>query len=92
MSQKSSKISYEQAKKQVVKTRNFYINFTIYILVNLLLLGIDILPDGRWNWSFWVIFGWGIGLVFEAFAVYGPTSDLYKKWEEEKIDKAMGRR
>jgi|688.fasta_scaffold385108_3 hypothetical protein len=92
MSQKTSQITREQAKTQVIKTRNFYINSIIYILVNLLLLGIDILPDGLWDWSFWVIFGWGLGLMFEAISIYGPTSQLYQKWEEEKIDEVMKKR
>ena len=89
MSQKTSQFTYEQAKKQVVKTRNFYINFAIYILVNLLLLGIDIYPDGRWDWSFWVIGGWGLALGFEVAYVYAPNLNMYKKWEEKEIQKMM---
>lgn len=89
MSQTNSKITYEQAQKIVIKTRNFYINSIIYVLVNLLLLGIDIIPDGRWDWSFWVIGGWGLTLAFEAFGVYAPNLNMYKKWEEKRIEEVM---
>lgn len=89
MSEKTPQITYEQAKKQVLKTRNFYINFATYVLVNLLLLGVDILPDGTWDWSFWVISGWGLGLIFEGFGVFGVNFNFYKKWEEKKVEELI---
>lgn len=89
MSQNNPQISYEQAKKQIIKTRNFYLNLTIYTFVNLLLLAIDVLPDRSWDWSFWVIFGWGIGIVFEAASLYIPNPNFYKNWEEKKIQDLM---
>jgi hypothetical protein len=30
--------------------------------------------------------------MFEAISIYGPTSQLYQKWEEEKIDEVMKKR
>jgi hypothetical protein len=91
MSQTNPKITYEQAKKQVIKTRNFYINFAIYVLVNARLFGIDWIPDKSWDWSFWVIAGWGLGLMFEAASVYFPNLNFYKKWEEEKIQEMLSK-
>lgn len=68
----------------------------IYVLVNLLLAGIWFFTRGMdadgggFYWPVWSHLGWGLGLAFHAFGVYGPG----KSWEareEEKLRRKYGR-
>jgi hypothetical protein len=55
----------------------------VYVLVNLLLVGINLLTPGR-LWFYWPLLGWGIGLLAHFVAVKGGGI-LGPEWEERKI-------
>ena len=40
-------------------------------------------------WFLWVVFGWGIGLVFQAIAAFRLNPFMNKDWEERKIQEFM---
>ena len=44
-------------------SQSFKIHLTIYLLVNLLLIGIWAASGGGYFWPVWVILGWGIGIA-----------------------------
>lgn len=81
---------YLRAKERVTELKKFYSNLTSYILVIALLAGINYWIDG-WNymWFLWVAFGWGIGIAFHAFHVFGLNPILGRDWEERKIQEFM---
>lgn len=89
-----SEIKYLEAKKRVKKLKGFYTHLTIYILVNLLIVFINIqdLKPGesyfRWE-NFITLFFWGIGLLAHAMSVFVPQFVLGKNWEERKIQELM---
>lgn len=68
----------------------FYIHLTVFTLVNIMLIAINILTyeqSGHW-WLFYPLLGWGIGLVshglsVSSFGLFGPD------WEEKKIQEYM---
>lgn len=68
----------------------FYIHLTVFTLVNIMLIAINILnyeQNGHW-WFFYPLLGWGIGLVshglsVSSFGLFGPD------WEEKKIQEYM---
>jgi fatty acid desaturase len=77
---------YLAAKRHVTKLRAFYTSLAIYVVVNLMLVGIDFATGGGW-WFWWVTVFWGIGLVFQGFDVY---SDRWgHSWEERKIQEQL---
>ena len=62
-----------------------------YVLVNLFLIGVWWFTDrGGYYWPVWVHLGWGLGLAFHAWKVYGGGDGLVKH-EEEKLKAKYGR-
>ena len=48
----------------------FYIHAVIFTLVNMGLVGLNV-AIGGFLWSLFPLVGWGIGLAFHAFGVFG---------------------
>ena len=51
--------------------RDFTMNVVSYVVVNAALIVIWALSDSDSFWPIWVIGGWGIGLIFHAWTVFG---------------------
>jgi len=52
----------------------FYRHLAVYVVVNLLLVGINLVTPHDSFWAIWPLLGWGIGIAFHAlraFAVDG---------------------
>jgi hypothetical protein len=82
------KEKYERAKKRVQNLKDFYTHLTVYILVNILLVIINLISfNGHW-WFFYPLLGWGIGLT-----AHGVSTLAYSRfgagWEERKIKEYM---
>ena len=87
-------IRYLEAKKKKKKLKGFYSHLTIYILVNLLIVFINIqdLKPGESYFqykNFITLFFWGIGLAVHGLSVFVPQFVLGKDWEERKIRELM---
>jgi hypothetical protein len=81
--------TYERASKRVAARISFFIHLTVYVVVNLLLLAINLLSDRAHLWFYWPLFGWGIGLLFHGLSVFffGQVDNL----KERMIEKEMSR-
>lgn len=82
----------EIATHRVRRRRRFYAHLTAYILVNLMLVAIWYFTGDHYFWPGWVMLFWGIGLVFNAVAVFakgdiGSERAAIEK-EVEKIKKS----
>ena len=82
----------EIATHRVRRRRGFYAHLTAYILVNLMLIAIWYFSGAGYFWPGWVELFWGIGLVFNAVAVFakgdiGSERAAIEK-EIEKIKKS----
>ncbi|KFC24268.1 2TM domain-containing protein [Chryseobacterium sp. FH1] len=89
-----NEITYLEAKKKVKKLKGFYSHLTIYVLVNLLIVFMNIqdLKPGESYFqykNFITLFFWGIGLLAHALSVFVPQFVLGKNWEERKIRELM---
>ncbi|MCG2793884.1 MAG: 2TM domain-containing protein [Weeksellaceae bacterium] len=87
-------IRYQEAVKKVKKLKGFYTHFTIYVLVNLLIVFINIqnLKPGESYFkpeNFITLFFWGIGLLAHGLGVFCPSYFLGKDWEERKTKELM---
>ncbi len=76
----------DAAIKRVKAKRDFKNHLGVYVIINALLIGIWALSGGGYFWPVWPILGWGIGLAFNAWAVYFQRSIT-----EAEINREMGR-
>jgi hypothetical protein len=85
--------AYQRARQRVAALRGFYIHLTVYLLVNAFLFLINIVTSPGTLWFYWVLFGWGIGLLLHAIGVFGFGNNgwLGKDWEERKVREYMDR-
>jgi hypothetical protein len=75
----------ERAIARLKKKSDFRAHLLAYLLVNGFIVVIWAITDSGFFWPIFPIFGWGIGLVFNAWDVYRePVS-------EERIRREMGR-
>ncbi|HYM54568.1 MAG TPA: 2TM domain-containing protein [Solirubrobacteraceae bacterium] len=61
----------EQALERIKKRRDLGAHLVSYIVINAALWGIWALTSGGYPWPVWVTGGWGIGLLLNAWDVYG---------------------
>jgi hypothetical protein len=50
----------------------FYRTLFAYVVINLFLIGVWAFSGRGAFWPIWVILGWGLGMAFYAFRVFGP--------------------
>jgi hypothetical protein len=81
--------SEEELRRKAIERlqakREFQAHLLAYILVNALLVVIWAVTSAGFFWPIFPILGWGIGLAFHAWDVYG------KEPNEEKIRREMDR-
>ena len=56
--------------KEVRKLRGFYLHLMKYVIVNLGLLAINLILSPRTLWFYWVMLGWGLGLLLHGAGVW----------------------
>ena len=62
----------QMAIKRLKKKKDFVAHLVSYIIINAFLVGIWYFVSGRgYFWPGWVLLGWGIGLLFNVWDVYG---------------------
>jgi len=61
---------YEQARARLVRKRKFRGDLVAYIVINVALVGIWALSGFGYFWPGWVLAGWGVFLVLEAWDVF----------------------
>ena len=76
----------EAAVRRLEAKRDFRNHFAIYVIVNALLVVIWAATGAGYFWPIWPIAGWGIGLAFNAWAVY-----FERPITEEEIRREMER-
>jgi Domain of unknown function (DUF1707)/2TM domain len=54
--------------------QRFYRVLFAYVVINLFLIGIWAFSGRGAFWPIWVILGWGLGMAFYAFWVFGPQA------------------
>ena len=77
----------QQAVRSLKKKQDFRSHVVAYVLVNALLVGIWAATGANFFWPIFPIIGWGIGLAFNAWDVYGrrPLSDEQIRREQERL-------
>jgi sensor histidine kinase YesM len=81
--------SYVRARKHVEEVKEFYYSLISYIFVIPFLIFINYWTSWHFQWFWFPLFGWGLGLVFHAYKVYVNDGMLGRNWERNKIDEYM---
>ncbi|MCF6130024.1 histidine kinase [Flavobacterium sp. AS60] len=79
-------MAFMRAKERVEKLKGFYGNLISYCCVIPVLVFIN-LKSGGFQWFWFPMFGWGMGLTFHAFETFGYG----KSWEEKKIREILNK-
>ena len=90
INQKYTEEEYENAKKRVEEVQGFYWNLASYVVVNLFLTFLDLKDNGQYDWAYWALIGWGIGITFHAINVFGLFNSTH--WKDEMIRKELEKR
>ena len=72
------------AVKRLKDKRDFRNHVAAYVLVNGLLVAIWALSGGGYFWPIWSVAGWGLGLAFNARAVF------FDWWNGREHDAGQG--
>ena len=83
-------LNYEKAKEKMQELKSFYTSLAIYLIVN---AGIVIYwfeySNNRIQWFWFLIVGWGLGILIKALRVYDADFIYGKNWEKRKIKEYM---
>ncbi|PKP26337.1 MAG: histidine kinase [Bacteroidetes bacterium HGW-Bacteroidetes-2] len=77
--------AYYKAQRRVKEIKEFYGNLISYCVVIPFLIFINLYTYSRFQWFWFPLFGWGLGLTIHGFSVFGYGSS----WEEKKIREIM---
>ncbi|MES2412122.1 MAG: 2TM domain-containing protein [Bacteroidota bacterium] len=79
-------MAFMRAKQRVEKLKGFYGNLISYCCVIPVLIFIN-LKTGGFQWFWFPMFGWGMGVTFHAVETFGYG----KTWEEKKIQEILNK-
>ena len=76
----------KQARDALKKRRDFTAHVVSYVVINAMLIGIWAISGGGYFWPAWVLLGWGVGLVLNAWDVFfrRPITDADVDREVER--------
>ncbi len=71
------------ARKSAEEKAGFYIHFTIYVIVNALLIVFWYYTGGGFPWFIFPLFGWGVGVAAHFMGVFHGHAYSEKLTEKE---------
>ena len=83
----TEKSTYYRAKKRVEKLKGFYGNLISYCTVIPVLIIINLNTSSGFQWFWFPMLGWGMGITFHAMETFGYG----KNWEERKIQEFLNK-
>lgn len=80
---------YLRARSHVEELKAFYYSLISYIFVIPFLIFINYKTFWGFQWFWFPMFGWGIGLVIQALRVFVNDGRFGRNWENRKIEQYM---
>jgi hypothetical protein len=74
----------KRAKRQGGRNQGLLHPVFVFVVVMATLFVINLTMTNRW-WVQWPFFGWGIGVLAHALAVFGHMPRVIHQWETRKI-------
>jgi hypothetical protein len=79
------------AIRQLKKKQDFWRHVGVYVVINSFLIGIWYFTAGRgYFWPAWVLLGWGVGVVFNAWDAYG-SQGISEAQIQREMERQRGR-
>lgn len=88
-SQKSYEERYIRARRHVENLKEFYYNLISYCFIIPFLIFINYKTFWGFQWFWFPMLGWGLGLAFHAYKVFVNDKILGVNWENRKIEQFM---
>ena len=86
----SSDIHYVNARKRLENLKGFYWSIGAYCIVIPFLIFVNYQTSwGNHKWFVYPMLGWGVGLLFQAYKVFGQDKYFGKSWEDKKLREFM---
>ena len=95
-----AKTNEEAAWRYIEQLRVFYVHACVFAVSMLVIFGVNLLTNlsagiaGEWSawWSGYALLGWGLGIAIHGFVVRINRPSLSSStWEQQQIDKMLGR-
>jgi hypothetical protein len=83
--QMSEQQIYEKARKRVEEKKGLLIHAVVYVVVNAILITIWAVTSRGYQWFWWPLGGWGIGLIFNFLGVFVFNREM--GWETRAVEK-----
>ena len=80
----------KMAQKRVKEVKGFLAHFYSWLVVGIFLMALNLLTSPGFLWALIPILGWGIGLAFHVFEVFGYPG-LGKAWEDRLLQQEVDR-
>ncbi|WP_158728796.1 MULTISPECIES: 2TM domain-containing protein [unclassified Flavobacterium] len=80
-------LAYARAKERVERLKGFYGNLISYCIVIPILIIVNLSSPHPFQWFWFPLLGWGMGLTFHALETFGYG----KNWEEQKIQQILNK-
>ena len=77
--------AYKRARKRVKEIKGFYSSLISYCIIIPFLIFINLYTSRGYYWFWYPALGWGVGLAFRAFKIFG----IGESWQEKKIREIM---
>ncbi len=84
---------YRLAKKRVKAKREFYQHLSTYAVMSVFFFLLNaVTAFGNW-WFYWPMLGWGVGIMFHYFDVFGlpGVGETSNDWEQKAIEEELRR-
>ncbi|AUP78102.1 2TM domain-containing protein [Flavivirga eckloniae] len=81
--------SYVRARNHVEELKGFYYSLISYCFVIPFLIFVNYKTSWEFQWFWFPMFGWGLGLAIQAFKVFVNNGTFSRDWERRKIEKFM---
>ncbi len=81
----------KEAQQRVKHKKSFYSNLFSWLAVSFFLMMINAVSGGDEPWFMFPFLGWGLGVAFHGYAVFGAAGKYNKKWERKQMEKELER-
>lgn len=81
--------SYVRARNYVDELKGFYYSLISYVIVIPFLIFINYKTSWDFQWFWFPLFGWGLGLTIQAFRVFVNNGAFGRNWEKRKLEQYM---
>lgn len=81
---------FYKAQKRVEDIKEFYVHFSVYCIIIPVIVFVNLKYVPEFHWFWFSLLGWGMGLFFHWFAIFGfQLLGFGKNWEDQKIKEFM---